>query len=272
MFKDQVIVITGGSSGLGKALAQRLVRKGAHLALIARDKKKLAAVQYELLASCEAGQKVEIFPCDVSDFDAVGKTFDSINGALSAPDMLVNSAGILKEGYFEKLPAETFRDVMGINFFGTLNCIKAVVPYFRKKGGGRIVNISSLGGRFGSFGYAAYCSSKFAVVGLSETLRCEFKPQNIRVHLVCPSEFESPMVDELNTYRTEENRVMTQTAPVLSLKRVADETLAGIIRGRYLIIPGYMSIVLDLLNRWFPAISRAFVDIRIKKVYKGPWK
>lgn len=270
MFKDRVVVITGGSSGLGKALAARLAGKGAVLALIARDRKKLEEARDEIMPLCLSGRTVEIFPADVADFKSVEKTFSAISERLSPPDILINSAGILKEGYFETLPMETFRGVMEINFFGTLNCIRAAMPYFKKKGAGRIVNISSLGGRFGSFGYTAYCSSKFAVVGLTETLRCELKPQNIRMHLVCPAEFESPMVDELNTYRTGENRVMTQTAPVLSLDRVADETLAGIMRNRYCIIPGRVSRLLDLTNRWFPSISRAFVDWRIKKVYRGP--
>jgi len=270
MFAGKVVVITGGSSGLGKALAARCAARGASLALVARDMKKLEAARDEIAPLCLPGRKVEIFATDVSDCTSVEKTFEEISDRIAAPDILINSAGILREGYFETLPMNSFHDVMEINFFGTVNCIRAAIPYFKKKGGGRIVNISSLGGRFGSFGYTAYCSSKFAVVGLTETLRCELKPQNISVHLVCPPEFESPMVDELNTYRTEENRVMTQTVPVLSLDRVADETLSGIIRGRYLVIPGRVTWLLDLINRFFPAASRTFVDWRIRKIYRGP--
>ena len=78
----------------------------------------------------------------------------------------------------------------------------AVMKLFRASGRGTIVNIASLGGRIASFGYTAYCSSKFALVGFTETLRCELAPRGIRVHLVCPPEFDSPMVEELNTYRT----------------------------------------------------------------------
>jgi 3-dehydrosphinganine reductase len=270
MFKGQIAVITGGSSGLGRELAFRFARGGASLALIARDRDKLKKVRDELASACAPGQKVEVFSCDVSDYASVENTFTAISTALGAPDILVNSAGILREGYFEKLPPETFRSVMDINFFGSLYCTRAAMPYFKAKGGGRVVNIASLGGKMGSFGYAAYCSSKFALVGLSETLRCELKPQNITMHLVCPGEFDSPMVEELNTYRTTENRVLTQTVPVLSAERVADETIAGITRGRYLIIPGFAGRMLELLNRVFPAISRVFVDQRIRKVYQGP--
>lgn len=266
MFDKAVIIITGGSSGLGKALAKRFILKRASLALIARNEKKLSATREELTALCTPGQKVMVFPCDVSDYDCVEQTFKAIVETLGVPDILINNAGILREGRFEKLSLSTFRETMNIDFFGALHCAKAVIPLFMKKGGGRIVNISSLGGRMASYGYSAYCSSKFALVGLTDTLRAELKPHNINVHLVCPGEFDSPMVEELNIYRTEENRVVTQTVPVLPLDVVADEVLRGIGKGRYLIIPGWMSRLLDLGYRLSPRISRLIVDYQINRV------
>jgi len=151
-----------------------------------------------------------------------------------------------------------------------LNCTKAMIPFFKQKGGGRIINISSLGGKIGTFGYAAYCSSKFAIVGLTDTLRAELKPLNIKLHLVCPGEFESPMVDDLNTYRTTENRVVTQTVPVLSLDVVADEVIKGIQKDRYLSIPGFIARFLGMTSRWYPSVSRFIIDCQINRVYKGP--
>lgn len=269
MFMGLVIVITGGSSGLGKALAFRFIRRGANIALIARNKNKLTSVKEELSKLCSAGQKVEIFQCDVSDHASTEVTLNTIADTLGSPDILINSAGILREGYFEKLPISTFHETLDINYFGTLNCIKAIIPIFRKKGHGRIVNISSLGGKIGTFGYAAYCSSKFAVVGLTDVLRAELKPLNIKFHLVCPGEFESPMVDELNTYRTEENRIVTQTVPVLPLDVVADEVIKGIEKDRYLIIPGVIARFLEMSSRWFPSISRVIIDFQIGRVYQG---
>jgi 3-dehydrosphinganine reductase len=270
MFKNTVIVITGGSSGLGKALALRFIKTGATLALIARDKNKLARIKEELTTQCSSGQRIEIFTCDVSDYTETKKTLNIIVDTIGSPDILINSAGILREGHFEKLALSTFREVMDINYFGILNCTKVIIPVFRKKGGGRIVNISSLGGKIGTFGYAAYCSSKFAVVGLTDVLRAELKPLNIKFHLVCPGEFESPMVDELNTYRTEENRVVTQTVPVLPLDVVADEVVKGIQKDRYLIIPGLIARLLEMSSRWFPSIGRAIIDYQISRVYQGP--
>jgi 3-dehydrosphinganine reductase len=269
MFKGMVVVITGGSSGLGKALAQRFIKNEAHLALIARNRTKLEQIKNELSEQCMAGQRIEIFPCDVSDYTATENTLNTISDTFGLPDILINCAGILREGYFENLSLSIFRKTMDINYFGVLNGTKAVIPLFRRKGRGRIVNISSLGGKIGSFGYTAYCSSKFAVVGLTETLRAELKPLNIKLNLVCPGEFDSPMVDELNTYRTIENRVVTQTVPVLSLDVVADEVMKGIQNDRYLIIPGFMTRFIEMTSRWFPAISRFIIDFQIRRVYKG---
>jgi 3-dehydrosphinganine reductase len=270
MFKERVVIITGGSSGLGKELAERFLAEGGHVALVARDPKKLEAVRNELKSKAAPGRKIEAYSCDVSDMDSVQKTFNLIAETLGIPDILVNSAGILKEGYFEQLPLDTFRNVMDINFFGIIHCIRAVLPHFKTKGKGRIVNIASLGGRIGSFGYTAYCSAKFALVGLTETLRCELKPRNITLHLVCPGEFDSPMVDELNTYRTHENKVLTQTVPVLPLDRVAGEVMEGLRKNRYLIIPGKAARLVDASNRWLPFLTRFVTDLKLKRIYRGP--
>ena len=213
MFEAKTVMITGGSSGLGKELALRFLERGANVALFARDQEKLRSVRDELEKNTSGSQQVKGFPCDVSQPQSVEKAFLSATEGLDPPDILVNSAGVLREGPFMDQTLEVFREVMDINFFGTLNCIKSILPIFERKGEGRIVNICSMAGFMGVFGYSAYCSSKHALVGLSSVLRMEMKPKNINVHLVCPPEFESPMVDELNDYRTvlPENRI-----PVIS--------------------------------------------------------
>jgi len=269
-FAKKLVIITGGSSGLGKALAERLITKRANLALVARNEKKLSAVREELLKKSQAGQKIESYPCDVSNFNEVEIAFKKIVETLGLPDILINSAGILREGYFEKVPLEIFQEVMAIDFFGALHCIKAVLPFFQIKGAGTIVNISSMAGLMGGFGYSAYCSAKFALNGLTETLRQELKPQGIKFHLVCPPEFESPMVEELNTYRSLENKKMVHTLPVLDAEQVADAVMRGIEKGKYMIIPGLLTRTIERANRWFPGLARVVADIRLKKFYQGP--
>jgi len=269
MFNEKTIVITGGSSGLGKELAQRFAKRGANIALVARDETKLRTVQSSLMQVLKEGRRAEIFSCDVSDADAVEKTMQSIVNTMGMPDMLINSAGILRESHFEKQSLETFREVMDINFFGTLHCIKAVLPFFRQKGGGRIVIVCSMAGLLGVFGYASYCASKHALSGLASTIRSELKPHNIIVQIVYPPEFESPMVDELNTYRSEENRTIVQTIPVLDIDVVADAVIEGMEKNKYEIIPGLTAKIMARIDRWFPALSRAVIDFQIKKFFRG---
>jgi len=268
-FKGRLIIITGGSSGLGKALAQKLFNRGASLALMARDKSKLKAVRDDLRKSARAGQKVEIFPCDVSDYARVEQTMKTIVDTLGLPYLLINSAGVISESYFEKQSLQTFHRVMDINFFGTLHCIKAVLPYFQQRKKGRIVNICSMAGLMGVFGYSAYCSSKHAIAGLTHTLRAELKPQKIRFHLVCPPEFASPMVEELSKYRSAENREMAQTIPVLNCDLVADSVIRGMEKGRYEIVPGALTRLIRMIDRISPTFGRAAVDYRLKKISSG---
>jgi len=270
MYQGKVVVITGGSSGLGKELARRFLAEQAHVVLVARDHKKLEQVRNELADHLQPGQKIEIFSCDVSDISACEQTLQTVAQQVGVPNILINSAGILKEGYFDTLALDDFRQVMEINYFGVINFTRAALPYFDRQGGGRIVNIASLAGKFGSFGYAAYCGSKFALVGLTETLRLELAPRNIVVQLICPGEFETPMTQALETYRTPENRIISQTVPVLTLQQVTNEVFAGIGKGRYLVIPGRIPRLLEWLNRLFPGVMRHTLDRKLKKIYAGP--
>lgn len=122
----------------------------------------------------------------------------------------------------------------------------------------------------GSFGMTAYCGSKFALVGLTEALRLELKPRNISVQLACPGEFDTPMTQQVNAYRTNENRVITHTVPVLSLQQVADEVFAGIEAERFLTIPGGMARLLEWVNHSFPGLMRRVLDAKLKKIFVGP--
>lgn len=265
MFKGQKVWITGGSSGLGRELAGMLAQRGAELCLIARDGAKLDRVKSEL-----GDADIESATCDVADPTAVNAVFKSLAERRGPPDVLINSAGVIHEGYFENHRLDEFHRLMDINYFGTLHCVQAVLPWFKERGSGRIVNIASTGGLLGAFGYAAYCSSKFAVVGLTEVLRAELTPQNISVHLVCPGEFNSPMVDGITEGRTPENKAVVQTIPVLETVDVARAVIRGVEKNQYLIVPGLFTRLTVALGRTFPALGRAIADAKVRKHYRGP--
>jgi 3-dehydrosphinganine reductase len=268
MLRNQSVVITGGSSGLGLALAQALAPEGAALTLMSRDQRKLEAAA-TAVRSAVPDARVRVEPVDVADAAGLAQAMQRAAQAEGGMDMLINSAGILREGYFGTVPMATFREVMETNFFGLVNATKAALPYLRNSRG-RLVNIASMAGLTGAFGYTAYCASKHALIGLSESLRYELRPQGIRVHVVCPAEFDSPMVDELDTYRTPENRAQVLTIPRTPIETIVKDTLSGLRKERFLIIPGRMTRSTAFGIRHFPRLFRALSDRTIARVYRGP--
>ena len=267
MFNGKHIVITGGSSGLGLELAQQLAATGARLTLIARNPEKLEEAASAIRRQAPTAQ-VGVQAVDVCDEQATIIAMQQIAEQNQGIDMLINSAGILREGYFEQLPMADFRDVMEINYFGLLNSTRAALPYLRQSQG-RLVNIASMAGLTAAFGYSSYCASKHALVGLSEVLRFELKLQGVQVHLVCPGEFDSPMVDTLDTYRTPENRAHTHTIPKASVETIAADTLAGIRANRFQIIPGTTARLAGFFIRHWPWLMRVLGDRTIAKVQRS---
>lgn len=261
-------VVTGGSSGLGLALATRLASRGTDVTLVARDPGRLEAAA-AVVQAANGGVRVRAVAADVSDPAAIEPAMEQIAAEGRGLDLLINSAGILREGYFEHLEHADFRDVMDINFFGTVNAVRAALPHL-KQSRGAIVNIASLAGMAGVFGYTPYCAAKHALVGFTNSLRFELEPQGVRVQLVCPSEFDSPMVDALDATRTPENRQHVLTLPKLSVDVIADETMRGIDRGRDLTIPGRLPRIAATLQQHAPDALGAVAKHRISKVYQGP--
>lgn len=265
---NKVIVITGGSSGLGFGLAKVFCQQGARLVLIARNMEKL--IESELaLKSLNNNADILILSVDLADEQKAQEAVTIIIKHFGRIDVLINSAGILAEGYFEKTSLASFKAVMDTNFIALVNMTQLSLPYL-KESKGRVVNIASMASYFGTFGYTAYCASKYAVLGFSEALRYELKPQGVRVQVVCPPEFSGPMVDGICANRTSENKKLVQTAGTLSVEKVVNETIKGIESHQFAILVGSMSRVLAAMNRYFPKVVRKYLDITIKKIYIGP--
>lgn len=264
----KVIVITGGSSGLGLGLAKYYAKQNAKLALIARNEEKLIeakkAVQEE-----NPNVEIETYSADISNTVSTKNAITFIIEKFGQIDVLINSAGILVEGYFENMALEDFERVMNTNYLSLVNMTQVVLPYV-KQSKGRIVNIASMASFFGTFGYTSYCASKFAVLGFSEALRCELKPQGIRLHVVCPPEFEGPMVDGIEDGRTPENILLVKTAGTLKVEQVVKETVRGINKNQFIIIIGAASKGAAFMKRLMPNMVQMFLDITIKKNYVGP--
>ncbi|HEV7820295.1 MAG TPA: SDR family oxidoreductase, partial [Burkholderiales bacterium] len=232
-------LITGGSSGIGLALAARLAASGSNITIIARKPEGLAAAKAAIGAKRrERAQSVLALAADVTDEAAVTAAIQSAIGTLGPPDLLVTSAGMVIPGLFHDMPVAAFRSTMEANYFGTLYAIRAVLPAMRTNRAGRIALISSGAGLLGIYGLTAYSPTKFAVRGLAEALRSELAPDGIAVSVVYPPDTDTPQLHEEVRHRPPALAKIAGGAKVLSADAVAAAILNGIARKRFIIAPG----------------------------------
>ncbi len=184
-FNGKAVIITGGSRGLGLALARRLADEGAQVALLARDWAELERAQRDLIA--RGANNPMIVQCDVRDEESVKAAIQTVHRALMRVDVLINCAGIISVGPLAQMTNADFGDALQTHFWGPLHVTQAVLPIMRSQNGGRIVNIASIGGKMAVPHLGPYSVSKAALVGLSEAMRAELASENITVTTVCPS-------------------------------------------------------------------------------------
>ena len=180
---DKTVLITGGSRGLGLVMAREFAREGSSLVLCARDEQELDHARLDLE---KLGAEVMVVPCDVTNRQDVEAMIAAVNTRFGPVDVLVNNAGVIQVGPLEVMTHEDFELAMQAHFWGPLNTIMAVLPSMRERRTGRIVNISSIGGKVSVPHLVPYSASKFALVGLSKGLRAELMKDGIKVTTVCP--------------------------------------------------------------------------------------
>jgi 3-dehydrosphinganine reductase len=268
-YQNKQVIITGGSSGIGKATAILLAQQGANLALIARDRQNLQAAKSEIEAlKLIPNQKIIIFKADVANFNEITTIIQMAISELGGLDLLITSAGIAHPGYFSELSIEIFERTMAVNYFGSLYSIQAALPTLIAQKQGQIVLISSGAGSIGIYGYTAYSSSKFAVRGLAESLRGELKPKGIRVSIVYPPDTDTPQLAQENKTKPPETKAITATAATWTAEAVAQTILTGIERRQIEITPG---LEMTVLNRWHSLLKPLlnwYFDKIITKVMK----
>jgi NAD(P)-dependent dehydrogenase (short-subunit alcohol dehydrogenase family) len=182
-FRGRTVIVTGGTRGLGLAMARRFAAEGARVWLVARSTDELAAAAGDLTAR---GAWVRTICADVRRPDHVSRIVDTVVATDSTIDVLINNAGVIEVGPIEHAKLEDFQDAFATHFWGPLDLIRASLPHLSGGGEGRIVNISSIGGRIAVPHMAAYTASKFALVGLSEALRAELLKDGVSVTTVTP--------------------------------------------------------------------------------------
>lgn len=182
-FRGKVVLITGGSRGLGLVLARQLANEGAKLAICARDVDELEKARLELT---NLGTEVLAVPCDVTYRSQVHRMINEVRNHYRQIDVLINNAGVIQVGPMESMTIQEYEEAMKTHFWGPLYTMLSVVPHMRERGEGRIVNISSIGGKVSLPHLIPYSASKFALVALSEGMHAELKKDGIAVTTVCP--------------------------------------------------------------------------------------
>ena len=193
MPNPKTILITGCSSGFGMLAAARFASQGHQVIATMRNLNK----QGMLIDELERRQaKADIMRMDVADLDSVHHVIREIGAKYGSIDVLINNAGIIIGGFFEDLTQNETRQVMETNFFGVQNVTRQVIPLMRQKNSGRIINISSVSGFYGSPAFGAYNASKWALEGFSESLYYELKPFGIHVALIQPGAYKTKIFGE----------------------------------------------------------------------------
>ena len=181
--RGKVALITGGTRGLGLELARAFGEQGAKVAICGRDP---AALEHARQTLVEAGIDVLAWPCDVREKSQVDELVEAVLRFFGRVDILVNNAGTIQMGPMETMKLADYEEAMRTHYWGPLFAIQACIPHMKALNGGRIVNITSIGGRIAVPHLLPYSGSKFALVGLSDGLRAELARSGIRVTTVCP--------------------------------------------------------------------------------------
>jgi len=270
--RDKVVLITGGSRGLGLVMARELLREGARVAICARDELELERARGDLAHH----DHVLAMPCDVTDKAQVQDMVRLVREHFGSIDVLVNNAGVIQVAPMELMTLDDYEEAMKVHFWGPLYTTMAVLPDMRQRHGGRIVNISSIGGKLTLPHLLPYSASKFALVGLSEGLRAELAKNNIVVTTVCPGLMRTgspPNATFKGRYEAEYAWFsITDALPIISMsaRRAARQIVSACKRGDAEVV---LSLPAKIAMAWhglFPGWTAALLSLANSVLLPAP--
>ena len=229
MLKGKVAVITGGSRGIGAAIAEKFASLGADIALIYAGNAEAAA---DVCEKCAArGVKVTAYQCDVADFEAAKKTVADLKAEFGTVNILVNNAGITRDGLMAMMKEKDFDDVIDTNLKGAFNMIRHCCSFFIRNKGGRIINISSIAGLMGNAGQVNYSASKAGLIGLTKSVARELAGKNVTCNAIAPGFITTDMTKDFD-----ETAPLVASIPLGRMGKVEDvaETAAFLAAAGYI--------------------------------------
>jgi 3-dehydrosphinganine reductase len=264
-YKDKVVVITGGSSGIGLALAKEFAAQAAKLVLIARDLQKLQAAKASLEKVGSA--TVLVLDVDVSRKEEIMAAINKLGAQYGKIDLLICCAGIITCGRFADQPVEDLELCHAINYFGTVYTTKAAWPWL-KKAGGQLGLVSSVAGYIGLIGYSSYAPSKFALTGLAECLWMEGIDDGIRISILYPPDTDTPLLEYEHKHTLPESKALSKHIKAKTPEAVARVFLVGLIKNKFEIYCDGESRLLRWFKNNFPFQFRYLTKRTIQKSRK----
>ncbi|KAK4743196.1 hypothetical protein SAY87_001197 [Trapa incisa] len=241
--KNRHVFITGGSSGIGLALAHQAASAGARVSILARSQAKLEEAKRAVQLA--TGIDVATFAADVRDFDAVKRAVE----AAGPIDVLVVNQGVFVPGELERLRLDEFRFMIDVNLIGSFNMIKAVLPAMKGRADKRPASIalmSSQAGQVGIYGYTAYSASKFGLRGLAEALQQEVIADNIHISLIFPPDTDTPGFEEETKRRPQLTNIIAESSGAMKTEVVAKKALDGIKSGSFIVPCSFEGLLLSI--------------------------
>jgi uncharacterized protein len=254
-FRNKVVIITGASSGIGKETAILFAQQGANLVLAARNTDALDKLQKQLPPNSQS----LVLRTDVTQKEDLKNLIDKTIERFKQIDILINNAGLGLYGELSNNKDSDIEQVIDVNIRGLILCSAYVTPVMKKQGFGQIINISSVLGKFAIPKMAAYCASKYAVQGFSDSLRAELKRYGIKVITVCPTTTQTEFFNKMPSGTMKPNNPFIMTP-----EKVAKIILKASIKNKSEVVISFSGKILSFSNRCFPGIIRFLLS-----KYKG---
>ena len=267
--KNKVVIITGASSGIGKATALAFASNGAKVVLAARSEDKLTAIKSEIE---KAGRLCLTVKCDVSKEEECSLLIAKTINHYKKIDVLINNAGISMRALFEKSELSVIKNVMDVNFWGTVYCTKFALPYLLKSKGS-VVGVSSIAGYVGLPARTGYSASKFAMHGFLESLRTENLENNLHVLIACPGFTASNIRNSaLVADGSRQGESPRKETKMMSADEVAEEIYAAIKSRKQKIVLTTEGKLAVFFSKWMPKVLQSMVFNKMKKEPDSPLK
>ena len=244
ILQNKVAVVTGGSRGIGKAIAEKFAAEGASVAILYSSNSASADAVVEEIRN--AGGTAKAYQCHVENSDEVGKTIDEVVNDLGKIDILVNNAGITRDKLLMMMKEEDFDDVISVNLKGAYNTMRKVCPMLARQRWGRIINLSSIAGINGNAGQVNYSASKAGVIGMTKSAAREFAGRGITVNAIAPGFVETDMTEKFASDENVMKRIpvgrMGRPDEIASLALFLASDAAAYITGEVIRIDGGLAI------------------------------